>query len=496
MSLLADNRIKAISIFLISFTFMAIFSSSYNWNHLSLDEGTYLAIGMMISKGKILYRDVFESKPPIFHFITSIMFTLVQNRIHAARFIVVGVAAFTSLIIYYIVLSKYDENSAVFAAFSFTFAASLPIFNGVCVLTEPFSTFFSVSALYILMTKCENSKSFWPVVLGILLSIQTLIRPTGVFFSIILLGLYVYLNKDGEWKTLLVRVFLGGLLVGFVVSAYFIYHQAFRTMLFWITEPIQGFQTYVELSILRKLEWGSDVFMSTLPLCGLGFISLRRNSSFLEKFNIMWLGFMSLFFVSSIFAGFTHYYYELLPSLVIQASIGYTSLKKTYSESNDELRKIIIIALVLSVAVTAAQIVPDFFEYRNKNDYSAILPVANSIRENSWPDDDVFIFETAWPKIGPSLYFLSERVPSIPNLFFFPWHMTENETSRVVDVTQSVDTKIVVVIGPSVSTDITDLLDPILASEYDLVKEYEDTSGLYPHIGESQVFIRLYKRRE
>ena len=75
---------------------MVIISHGYGWNVLSLDEGTYLSIGMLMSRGWVVYRDVFESKPPVFHFLNYFIYLLTGNRLHAARLFSIAAGALTA----------------------------------------------------------------------------------------------------------------------------------------------------------------------------------------------------------------------------------------------------------------------------------------------------------------------------------------------------------------------------------------------------------------
>ena len=59
---------------IVLFIFFTIISYILHYpmkNILNLDEGTYLAISMLFSQGKMIYRDIFTSKPPLFHIINS-----------------------------------------------------------------------------------------------------------------------------------------------------------------------------------------------------------------------------------------------------------------------------------------------------------------------------------------------------------------------------------------------------------------------------------------
>ena len=136
-----------------------------------------------------------------------------------------------------------------------------------------------------------------------------------------------------------------------------------------------------------------------------------------------------------------------------------------------------------------------FFNYREAADFPLALKISYDIREQTWEDEPILVFETAWPKLGPSIYYLSEREPPFPNLFFFPWVMSPVEIERLSDAIDSQTPSLIVLLGPDPSIPAVIQLQEKIHREYQLIEEYTDDSGIYPHIQETTIYVRIYVRQ-
>ena len=475
---------------------MVIISQSYIWNVLSLDEGTYLSVAMLMSKGWVVYRDVFESKPPLFHFINYFIYLIVGNRIHAARLFSIGAAALTAYLIYEIVDMHYSERTAISAAILFSISSSLPIFDGFRILTEPFSTLFLVSMIlaHEMYAKKEDPRVL-PLI-GFLAGAYTLIRPTGILFTATLLILAFTRWKTIQTKRELGQLAAGGLLLPFIFGLYFLSKGALGDLLFWVLEPAQGFTEYVVTNLTVKIQWVTQVILSVLPFILIALPSLTDREKHIHELNMVWIAFLPTVFLVTFLPGFPHYYYELLPALAIQAAVGSNKILQFLSDRSLNVKGVFALVLVLSSGVALYESSSFYNDYRRASDFPLALKVSYDIREHSMPDDTVFIYETAWPKLGPSVYYLSERSPPIHNLFFFPWIMSDIELGRITDTIQVRDPTLVILIGPDSSIPEVMLIHELVLDHYTLIKEYTDNTGIYPHIEEDTIHIWVYKRTE
>ena len=283
-----------------------------------------------------------------------------------------------------------------------------------------------------------------------------------------------------------------GLVPIFLFVLYFISKGSLYEAIFWIFEPTSGFRTYVVTSIIAKIQWVQQVIFTTLPLIFLMATSYSKNRRIISELNIAWVLFLPTVFLISFLPGFTHYYFEILPALSIQAAFGVYYL----SQKGFNLNKKIIIGIILlgAIGISLFQNQEMYYSYKDADDFPLTLKLSYYIREHTEMDDSIFIFETAWPKLGPNLYFLSEREPPIPNLAFFPWHMSDVEMSRILSTVENMDATLIVLIGPDpIISEVIQIQEKI-DQKYTLIEEYSNPNTIYPHIGEDFINIKIYRR--
>jgi len=475
---------------------MVIISQSYIWNVLSLDEGTYLSVAMLMRKGWVVYRDVFESKPPLFHFINYFVYLIVGNRIHAARLFSIGAAALTAYLIYEVVDMHHSERTALTAAILFSISSSLPIFDGFRILTEPFSTLFMVSMILAVELYTQKDDTRLLPVIGFLASGYILIRPTGVLFTSLLFLLSYFRWKTVRSPRIIGQIAAGGLVLPLIFGIYFFSQGALGELLFWVLEPVQGFTDYVVTNIAAKIQWILQVTLSVSPLVLLALPSLANREKHIHELNLTWIVFLPTVFLVTFLPGFPHYYYEILPALAIQAAVGSTKLIQFFQGRGVLIKAIVALVLVASTGVSLFQSRPIFNDFQSAKDFPLALQVSYSIREHAVPDDTVFIYETAWPKLGPTIYYLAERAPSIHNLFFFPWIMSDIEFQRITDTIQAKAPTLVVLIGPDPSIPEVIQIKELVLANYILIEEYTGMNDIYPHVPDDTIHVWIYKRTE
>jgi len=131
------------------------------------------------------------------------------------------------------------------------------------------------------------------------------------------------------------------------------------------------------------------------------------------------------------------------------------------------------------------------------------MKVASFIKNQTTPDENVFVFEF-WVKIGPLIYYLSERPPPLPRPFFFTYTqsgVTGLDVENVEKALVEKDVKYVVFIGPTPPPEwnASKLLLTILSQYYPfyvMPDKYVQfpASPAPPWLSELEVVV--YKRRD
>jgi 4-amino-4-deoxy-L-arabinose transferase-like glycosyltransferase len=490
-----------LSLFLLCLGVALLIRSLYVGNVLDLDEGTYLSVGMIISRGGVVYRDVYESKPPLFLFISALVSYLGSGDVGTARLFIVVVASATSVVLY-LVLRGISERRAVVAAILFAVFSSVPALGGFKVLTEPFSVLWGVTAIYFLLRALVEGRGRLFFLGGFFLGAYVLTRPTAVILGGVLLVATFFVLRRGSGRAIL-PLAAGGLVLPLFFLGYFAANGALGEMVYWVLEPISGFTSVVVASISGKVSWFLDAFLATLPLWVLalvGVLGWRRTR--LDLVFVAWGVGLMVAFVLPFLPVFPHYYYELLPPLSVLASGGLIFLADMVgsvlrgggsSRSGALLAAVLVLLVAVPSCVSVGWNVYGVQTLLQRDDVRLVGETANAVRA-SGPGENLLVVETGWPEVGPYLYYVTGRVPPIPNLFFFPWTISDSQVEMVKKVLQSGSVDCVVFIGPEPSFPGIKSWMATASEGYQLSYESGGNYHVYINLPTEEIRIWVYRR--
>src|SRR5437588_7853171 len=93
------------------------------------DEGTYADIGFALDHGAVLYRDVWDNKPPGVYWLAALI-NLVQRSVTAYHIVAAIVVVVTACAVFMIGRRVLSDRAGWIAAFAFVVMGSLPLFAG------------------------------------------------------------------------------------------------------------------------------------------------------------------------------------------------------------------------------------------------------------------------------------------------------------------------------------------------------------------------------
>ena len=223
--------------------FTSLYSIRFDKVVMEVDGACFYNVGKAIMNGKVLYKDVFDHKPPYIFFINAIASIVDFN--HIGLFIVETMVLFFTLYYMYkflkIIFSNLRGNNDLFLdnstiemlSLTGTFILSIflslrNVYFGYC-RTEEFAVAFTIPALYIFARYCYNeidineiSKKMF--IIGILagLTLMTNFKAVIVFVPFILPVAYEMIVKK-DIKLLIKTFFIGLLGVLASMMPYIIY---------------------------------------------------------------------------------------------------------------------------------------------------------------------------------------------------------------------------------------------------------------------------------
>ncbi|MCL5433063.1 MAG: glycosyltransferase family 39 protein [Patescibacteria group bacterium] len=447
------------------------------------DEGIYQVVGMGINNDRLLYRDIWDNKPPLLYMLYSLFSSdQFMLRLVSLIFGLLSVIAFFNL-----AKTLFENKKIVFVSTSF-FALffGIPIIEGNIANAENFMLLPIILSAFLIFKLNEGGfKKFYNITLfssGLLLSAAFLFKIVGIFeFTAFLLFLLFINYKKQHFFALIKKIY--PFLLGFFVPIASIF------LFFFIKGAFSDFYSAVFMQNIGYVGYGNKLLIpqglliiKIIILAGFILFLFKKRSliSPTTMFILLWFLFSTF---STFFAQrpYTHYLLMLLPSFSLM--IGLIFFDRKYSKLLSVLF-ICVVVLVLTnfklfnrniayyqnflslitnqKTVTAYQ---KFFDRQTPVDYQLVQFIKSRIG-----NDNIFIWGN-----NAQVYKLVNKLP--PGKFIVAYHISMNNNNINETKTDLEKTKPKFII-------VTDPNNPI---PYGLIG-YKQWIG----IGKSTIYERLF----
>ena len=400
------------------------------------DEGVYQAVGMGISSGRILYRDIFDNKPPLLY----LFYSFVSSNLFEIKLLSL-VFGILSVLVFFLLAKKLFQNRGIsFLATSlFAVLFGLPLIEGNIANAENFMLFPNILAGYLMLGYLDGKKSgknrlFFA---GLTLGLSFLIKVVAIFdFAAFFLFMFFLFNRKKvrdllNFKTLLNEIkpfypFISGFAAPIIlVALYFLANNAFSPFITATFFSNIGYVNYGNQFIIPQ-----GLLLLKLFILSLFVILIYKKRGLSNEFTFISLWFSFLLF-GSFFSQrpYTHYLLIFLPPFCLM--FGLIFLKKKFS-------KFALILTVLSLIlvysnftffnktvnyyqnfisfITGNKSVSSyqaFFDSNTPRDYE----VASFINLYAKEKDNIFVWGN-----NAQLYYLTEKIP--PGKYTVAYHIT------------------------------------------------------------------------
>ena len=272
------------------------------------DEGIYLAIGQAMQRGAVLYRDIWDNKPPLLYLIYAIVPTLIWAKL-TATICVLG----TSFFIYKLTkLITKGDCLALLAMTSTGVLLSLPLLEGTIANAELYFTLPIIIAAYIVIARNVMTKQ--SLLLGFLFTAAFLIKIPAVFdFLGMFLAYFIITRKIRPF----VLIFLTFAVSFFFILSYFFFNHALSDFL---TASFSQNASYVAVGSGPLSKLSNPLFIKALflllSLFSLSILFVKKKISRELLFLIFWFGF-SLYGALLSNRPYLHYLLQIVPPAVV-----------------------------------------------------------------------------------------------------------------------------------------------------------------------------------
>jgi hypothetical protein len=401
-----------------------------------VDAGAFSGSALLLTKGKVLYKEVWDHKPPGVHFLNSIALMIGDRNIDSIRMMEKYFGVLGSVIIFfisYLIFRTLFFSALTVVLFQLHFYHNA-IFQGGN-LTEEYAAIFmmgGVISVLIARNLCVKRKYIhgFSFMAGFLFSLAAFTKEPFILASFPWL-LYLILKNLREWKSAIFRglyFIIGSMIPFLVILLYLVKNDAVKDWLDVISFNIlnsKASRAGETINLLecfyRNLGYSTDVVFQRTIICPIFFCASIFgicHKTFLNKYNhlplVMLFSFVMNYWGSLISARHIgHYYMQIVPDFVMLSIFGIAFLN--YILLRVGFRKILIVLFIVFLLF--------IFDYNHFQEYvwrqkrpfinTPEDELATVIREYSKTDDPI------WISNGYLTWILIEADRDSPSKYFF-----------------------------------------------------------------------------
>lgn len=299
---------------------VALTCVAYFFHPVHPDEGVFATISQGVMQGRLVYRDLFDHKPPGVHMLLAFVFYLFGDSVLSLRSIVIFTNLISAYLVYFL-LRTVGERLALLG--SLLFLLILPLVHGTYALTEVFAVpWVLLSVIFIVRHREEK---WYAVGTGVCIGIAVLFKLTFIVTGIV--AVLYHLSGPGKVRASFIRawdVLLGlAMPIGLIGLAMF-YLQVFGE---FYEQVIQ----FVIYNYPSQINFTSLVFMGFLSFSLIGFlyVALRgvHKKAVPNSVSIVLYLYILSFIPSLIYRPYHHYWIPIIPFIVIFSVQGVKAVK-------------------------------------------------------------------------------------------------------------------------------------------------------------------------
>jgi len=376
------------------------------------DGGIFLYIGSLILKGKIPYLDVWENKGPLVFYINALGLFLTNGSrwgVWLLEFLFFFCAGYIG---YTLIKRIMGVVPALAGTFIWITAAGNVLQGGN--FSEEYSLLFSFMAILFYLKSLEQpDKKLYSLLVGASLGVNILLRPNNISMQVAAMAAYFILAiVSRDWRLFLQRAVLlalGAIAVLAPVILYFTLQDALMEMInvvlvFNVQYSDGGGLTRILGGLLNASTSIGLVFVIIALLgYGMSFLTFFKREVFdtaLGKFMLILVIGWPIEAVLSSLSGrnYPHYFLGWAPYLgLLDAYAAYIFLRR-FAPRSEQYAVVCVLILLAGSLIGKINVWQDYAAViermwnSSKTELEYQDPVASYVRENTSPEDEVFVW--------------------------------------------------------------------------------------------------------
>jgi len=435
---------------LVLLTFMVLAQANPILKVPGRDNGTYLYLGSQILKGKLPYRDAWESKPPAIFYVNALGLYIGKGSrlgVWLLEFITIFAAG---LISYFSLHKRWGAPPALFGLLVWYYGLFRTLEGGN--LTEEYSLPFAfLGSLAFVLSLEQPGNRFPDLLIGMTFAASFLFRPNNAIIqsAIVLTQILLSLIKR-RYQLLFLRLgtMAAGALIIFAIPVLYYWQKGLLQELYYAAI---GFNViYSETPIashLNPLRSGFMLLGVSAWIALLGFVlslvlmvySYGKDRSLDEITLFMTIGWLAIIpFSDPANRGYTHYFMNWLPLIALSSAALFSILQtklpiiaklRTSSETLDMGALLILVVVIFITSRIGTSYLRSFDRLLGHNGLISgrRSTLSMYINKNTSPGELVFF----WGGY-PNENFMAQRDAPTPYLYY-PLYLESDLSNRIND---------------------------------------------------------------
>lgn len=327
----------------------------------------YAYIGKQITQGAVIYKDVWDHKPPGVYFLNAVIYKFSpQAYVQGLRMASLITAVSAAILLFFFLRQYVSVKTAGITTFFFSIFSNVYFLTVGDNLIEGYMLPFLILLFIAFDLALRQGKNIWLVLTGILLGILFLFKQIGILpFGAIVL--FLVLEKRLKALTPLLLIMIGIVAAVAPFAAYVIKNNIVNETFdaIFLYNIVYSRQPLEIRSLAQSLYYAMQVILASLL-----FWVLAATGALQKKYSRLDILFLLLFFASFIgvamggkFAFTRHYFLLLFPSLSYFVAKALDDISAFYKQKRIRLLLIIGTAAVLlpSIIMQVQVLLSGFF---------------------------------------------------------------------------------------------------------------------------------------
>ncbi|MHC4194792.1 MAG: ArnT family glycosyltransferase [Planctomycetota bacterium] len=374
------------------------------------DSGVFSSSGFHMIQGKVLYKDIWDHKPPMVHFLNSFALKTGDRSINSVRNMERVFAVCGAICLFFIFQILFANKLLAFLmSILFTLSFYMHVFQQGN-LTEEYGAFFVLFGVFfaVLSQQSEAKKSVAFAAMSGIFFAMAFFTKEPFLFSAIPWFLYILVKKQQSWRQRLTRngfFVIGAMVPLTLILIYLIANGALKD---WIDVIVYNlhyssgvdhrttpFITRVRENMTYMQKYIFNTSMTAMFCFNAGIVSIFC-FSFQKKYKyfplIAVIAFIAEYFATIISPRkYGHYYMQPIVSYILTGGCGVALLLYLF-ENVKAWKPGVIIGLLLSFFVLDSYTCKHYIKRLKKPSVQAnIDPISHYIRKNTSEDDRIWI---------------------------------------------------------------------------------------------------------